>query len=124
MKKSINDNRKIGRGRPATGTAPLVGVRMTEELQDEIKIWAKKQEDQPPLATAIRRLVELGLTHAKFFRTRSEKRSTRAKQLSAETIDTLVDPSTSADEAAQRKRKLLKGPEEFRQSRIDHEHSE
>jgi hypothetical protein len=61
MKKSINDNRKIGRGRPATGTAPLVGVRMTEEFQAQIKAWSRKQEDDPPLATAIRRLVELGL---------------------------------------------------------------
>jgi hypothetical protein len=60
MKKSINDNRK-SRGRPATGTAPLVGVRMTEEFQAEIKTWSKKQPDNPPLATAIRRLVELGL---------------------------------------------------------------
>jgi hypothetical protein len=60
MKKSINDNRKT-RGRPATGTAPLVGVRMTEEFQAEIKGWSKKQPDHPPLATAIRRLVEIGL---------------------------------------------------------------
>jgi hypothetical protein len=60
MKKSINDNRK-SRGRPATGTAPLVGVRMTEEFQTEIKTWSKKQPDSPPLAAAIRRLVELGL---------------------------------------------------------------
>jgi hypothetical protein len=60
MKKSINDNRKI-RGRPATGTAPLVGVRMTEDFQAEIKAWSKKQTDKPPLATAIRRLVEIGL---------------------------------------------------------------
>jgi hypothetical protein len=60
MKKSINDNRKP-RGRPATGTAPLVGVRMTEEFQDAIKAWAKRQPDEPPLAAAIRRLVELGL---------------------------------------------------------------
>jgi hypothetical protein len=60
MRKSINDNRKI-RGRPATGTAPLVGVRMTKEFQAEIKAWAKKQQDDPALATAIRRLVELGL---------------------------------------------------------------
>jgi hypothetical protein len=65
MKKSINDNRKIGRGRPATGTAPMVGVRMTEDLQAQIKAWSKKQEDDPPLATAVRRLVELGLK-AKF----------------------------------------------------------
>ncbi len=60
MKKSINDNPKT-RGRPATGNAPMVGVRMTEEFQAEIKAWAKKQSDDPALATAIRRLVELGL---------------------------------------------------------------
>jgi hypothetical protein len=34
---------------------------MTESLQDQIKAWAKKQEDDPKLATAIRRLVEIGL---------------------------------------------------------------
>ena len=39
----------------------MVGVRMTEEFQNTIKAWAKKQSDDPPLATAIRRLVELGL---------------------------------------------------------------
>jgi len=59
MKKSIKDNPK--RGRPATGKAPMVGVRMTDEFQDAIKAWAKKQSDHPPLAAAIRRLVELGL---------------------------------------------------------------
>jgi hypothetical protein len=61
MRKSINDNRKKSRGRPATGTAPLVGVRMTEDLQGQIKAWAKRQDDDPPLATAIRRLVEAAL---------------------------------------------------------------
>jgi hypothetical protein len=60
MKKSINDNRKI-RGRPATGTAPLVGVRMTPEFQKPIRAWAKAQDDGPSMAEAIRRLVELGL---------------------------------------------------------------
>jgi hypothetical protein len=34
---------------------------MTEDFQAEIKSWSKKQADQPPLATAIRRLVEIGL---------------------------------------------------------------
>jgi hypothetical protein len=60
MKKSIKDNPNQ-RGRPATGNAPMVGVRMTEDLQAEIKGWSKKQPDEPRLATAIRRLVELGL---------------------------------------------------------------
>jgi hypothetical protein len=39
----------------------MVGVRMTGEFQAAIRVWAKKQSDDPPLATAIRRLVELGL---------------------------------------------------------------
>jgi hypothetical protein len=56
----ITDNQKK-RGRPATGFAPMVGIRMTEEFQAAIRVWAKKQSDDPPLATAIRRLVELGL---------------------------------------------------------------
>jgi hypothetical protein len=34
---------------------------MTPELQARIVAWAEKQEDEPPLATAIRRLVEKGL---------------------------------------------------------------
>jgi len=34
---------------------------MTKEIQAEIAAWAKKQRDQPPLARAIRRLVEFGL---------------------------------------------------------------
>jgi hypothetical protein len=34
---------------------------MAEEFQEVIRTWAAKQKDQPPLAAAIRRLVELGL---------------------------------------------------------------
>lgn len=34
---------------------------MTEEMQAAIRTWAQRQEDKPALATAIRRLVELGL---------------------------------------------------------------
>lgn len=60
MAKSINDNQKK-RGRPATGIAPMVGVRMTDEFQAEIRKWIRKQSDRPTLAEAIRRLVEKGL---------------------------------------------------------------
>ena len=61
MAKSIRDNPKKARGRPATGNSPMVGVRMHEEMQDLIKNWAAKQNDHPSLAAAVRRLVELGL---------------------------------------------------------------
>ena len=125
MKKSINDNRKIRRGRPATGTAPLVGVRMTEELQGEIKAWAKKQEDKPPLAAAIRCLVELGLT-IKTERTaksegtkRHQGTKHRARELAGDAVDEMTDTTASAQDQASRKRRLIKGPEEFREARVD-----
>jgi hypothetical protein len=119
MKKSINDNRK-SRGRPATGTAPLVGVRMTEEFQAEINAWAKKQQDHPALATAIRRLVELGLT----VRTPAQPvgkpgRRSRAQELATKAIEKMIDPSAPPEERAQRRRRLTKGPTEFLESRID-----
>lgn len=119
MKKSIKDNPKKTRGRPATGKAPLVGVRMTEDFQAEIKAWAKKEEDHPPLAAAIRRLVELGLT----VRTKPKKqapapRADRAKELASKAIDSLTVEAPD-DEKASRKRRLIKGPEEFREVRVD-----
>jgi hypothetical protein len=97
MKKSINDNQKR-RGRPATGTAPLVGVRMTLEFQRPIKAWAKSQEDRPSMAEAIRRLVELGL---------------KVK------LEGMIDPAAPPEERAQRRRRLTKGPLEFREDRVD-----
>jgi hypothetical protein len=34
---------------------------MSEDLQAEIRAWAARQEDDPPLARAIRRLCEIAL---------------------------------------------------------------
>jgi hypothetical protein len=43
----------------------MVGVRMSEDLQAEIRAWSNKQEGKPALAVAIRRLVEMGLLASK-----------------------------------------------------------
>jgi hypothetical protein len=59
MAKSISVKHKNrGRGRPATGHDPLVGVRMPPELRARIDAWAARQEDMPSLSEAIRRMVE------------------------------------------------------------------
>jgi hypothetical protein len=118
MKKSIKDSPKKTRGRPATGKAPLVGVRMTEEFQAEIKSWAKKQPDRPPLAAAIRRLVELGLTVKSKVRPRGETKQ-RARELAGAAVDKMTDTMASPEDQASRKRRLIKGPEEFREDRLD-----
>ena len=116
---SNNDNQKK-RGRPATGTAPLVGVRMTLDFQKTIKAWAKKQVDDPNLAEAIRRLVEIALTSSRARRPASPQRGSAAKDMAGKQIDALADPAASDDERAIRKRRLLKGPSEFRDMRNDH----
>jgi hypothetical protein len=120
MGKSINDNRKMGRGRPATGTAPLVGVRMTEDFQDKIKAWAKKQEDNPPLAAAIRRLVEIALkVKTPAAPVSKPGRRLRARELAVTAIEGILDQAAPPEERAQRKRRLTKGPSEFREHRVD-----
>jgi hypothetical protein len=109
MKKSIKDNPKKTRGRPATGKAPLVGVRMPEEFQAEIKAWAKKQQDHPALAPAIRRLVEIGLkAHTPEPKAvgRLRKRVAGAADLAAKAVDILTLGAADADEKATRKRGL------------------
>jgi hypothetical protein len=46
-------------GRPATGTEPLYGVRIADELMGRIEKWAG--ENSASRSEAIRRLVEIGL---------------------------------------------------------------
>jgi Ribbon-helix-helix protein, copG family len=58
MAKSISVKRKKA-GRPATGTEPLYGVRISDDLMGRIQKWAG--ENSASRSEAIRRLVELGL---------------------------------------------------------------
>jgi hypothetical protein len=69
---------------------------------------------------AIRLLVEEGLGAAKRFAQTSAKTSAKAKELAGQAIDALADPRASTEERAERKRPLLKGPEEFLDLRRDH----
>ena len=69
---------------------------------------------------AIRRLVELGLEAmipAKSAAKASNK--TRATELAAKVVDKMIDPSAPPGERAQRRRRLTKGPTEFREDRVD-----
>jgi hypothetical protein len=60
MAKSIKVNqKKRGRGRPATGRDPVSAVRLPVELTAAVDQWAK--ENEANRSEAIRRLVEIGL---------------------------------------------------------------
>ena len=117
MRKPIKVTPKKKRGRPATGRDPHVTSRMPAVLIAEVEAWAAANDTSR--SDAFRRLVELGLT----VRTKSKQapaaRAARVKELASSAIDTMSDPSAPAEEHAQRRRRLTKGPEEFREARVD-----
>jgi hypothetical protein len=92
---------------------------MSDEFMATVDGWASEQEDHPSRAEAIRRLVELGLHTAKPPAQTTAKTADKAKELASDAINQMADKSASADEKASRKRRLISGPEEFRDVRVD-----
>ena len=98
----------------------MMGFRADPVIRASIVRWAENQPDTPTLSEAIRRLVELGLTVKAPARPVSKPdRRLRAAELAAKTIDKIADPAAPPEERAQRRRRLTKGPEEFREVRVD-----
>jgi hypothetical protein len=71
------------------------------------------------LSEAIRQLVEIGLTVKSRPKQTSRARADQANAMAGKQLDELVDVSASADEQANRKSRLLRGPEEFQSVRVD-----
>jgi hypothetical protein len=121
MGKSIGVITKT-RGRPVTtGKGTLIGVRILDEPLAVLDAWIAKQRD-PDLSRpeAIRRLVELGLKVKARSRPASKPgRKLRAQELATTAIEKIIDPSAPPEERAQRRRRLTKGPSEFREDRVD-----
>jgi hypothetical protein len=119
MKKAGPVKQKV-MGRPRTGTTPLMGFRADPVIRASIVRWAEKQPDLPSLSEAIRRLVELGLTVRAPAKPSSKPgRKPRAHELASNAIEKMIDANAPAEERAQRKHRLTKGPEEFREVRLD-----
>jgi hypothetical protein len=93
-------------------------MRLSDEFMAKVDAWAGTQDDQPGRSEAIRRLVELGLT-VKTKAKPTERHRARASELAAKAIDSLIVGTADADDQASRKRRLLKGPEEFQELRVD-----
>jgi len=107
------------RGRPATGKDPLVGVRLPTERIKQIDVWAKR-EGVASRSEAIRRLVDQSLVAASQQpRSGSHKGASKATELARKELDRRVDRSLPVEERERRKRRLTKGPKEFREMRDD-----
>jgi hypothetical protein len=109
--------KKRGR-RPATGRDPFVGIRLPAELIQAVEIWAGRN-DTSSRSEAFRWLVELGLAASVSSQPHSAKTRAKAAGMAHEVLDRHADQTATPEEQASRKRKLLKGPEEFRQMRKD-----
>jgi hypothetical protein len=117
MKKARTVRQKL-MGRPRTGITPLMGFRADAATRAAIVKWAENQPDMPTLSEAIRRLVELGLTVRAKTKQGSAARAERAKELASKTINNLTADTPESNEKASRKGRF-KGPEEFREARVD-----
>ena len=114
--------RRPGAGRPATGRDPSRTFRLSDEFIATIEAWAAQQPDQPGRSAAIRRLVERGLSVRTKTSTSPRLRvahADRAKDLATKAIEKIIDPASPPEERAQRRRRLTKGPSEFREDRVD-----
>jgi hypothetical protein len=117
MKKSIKVIPKRRHAGPATGRDPHVTSRLPPGLIARVEAWATANDTTR--SEAIRWLVELGLTIRTKSKQGSAARAERAKELASKTIDNLTAATPESDEKASRKGNLIKGPQEFRQVRVD-----
>jgi hypothetical protein len=92
---------------------------LPEAVLASVERWAMTQKDQPPRSQAIRRLVELGLNAKTDGRIASEGQKLRAREMAGKAIDRMTDAAAHPDVQASRKLRLLKGPAEFREARVD-----
>ena len=92
-------------------------MRLTPTAVRLAEAWAT--QNNLSRSEAIRRLVELGLSASHSSRPHSPQTRAKAAALAAETIDRHIDPTAAPEEQASRKRRLLKGPKEFRDMRKD-----
>jgi hypothetical protein len=118
---SVNiSNNKKPLGRPRTEIGTLIGVRWNKAQLAAIDQWRRDQPDRSTRAEAIRRLVELAVTSATATRQLSKGSKRKAAEMAEREIDRVVpDQLASGEERAQRKRRLVKGPREFRDIRAD-----
>jgi hypothetical protein len=93
-------------------------MRVPASFLEMIDDWRRIQPDLPSRAAAIRRLVEIGLTIKTKAKQPSPARVARAKELASKAIDKMIDAAAPPEERAQRRRRLTKGPMEFREARV------
>jgi Arc/MetJ-type ribon-helix-helix transcriptional regulator len=98
----------------------LIGVRVQPDLLMSLDEWIENQRERRSRPEAIRELLERVLRHRHpRLAGGPHKGASLARQLAAKAVDGASDASATDEERQRRKRRILKGPPEFRDMRTD-----
>jgi metal-responsive CopG/Arc/MetJ family transcriptional regulator len=90
----------------------MVGLRLPQEFTNRVDQWAR--QNRVTRSEAIRRLVEIALAGTSP-KQRSRTARSKARELANAQLEALLDPTVPTEERQRRKRRLIKGPQEFRE---------
>jgi hypothetical protein len=107
------------RGPAPTGIGTLIGVRLQPDQLGALDVWIARHDKSPSRPEAIRRLVEQALAGSDPTKQTSPAAAAKASEMAGRRIDKLANPATPEEERRARKRRLIKGPREFRDMRGD-----
>jgi hypothetical protein len=113
---------KKRRGPAPTGKGTLVGVRLQPDRLAAIDAWIAEHDASMTRPEAIRAMLDAVLVIVAKNpdeKPKIGKQAARASEMAAQTIERKLDPAVPPDERAQRRRRLTKGPPEFREDRVD-----
>jgi Arc/MetJ-type ribon-helix-helix transcriptional regulator len=96
-------------------------VHLGRSILTALDEWRRRQRNFPSREVAIRLLVERGLADSTTTTTRQLRKGGRRKaaEMAGREIDRLGDQSVTNEERTRRKRRLIKGPREFRDVRAN-----
>ena len=107
---------------PASRDAAIT-VRLSRDLLERLDRWIASQEGAVDRSEAVGRLAEMWLDHVGMpSKTgKSSRGAENAAGMASAMIDSLGDRSATHDDREHRKRRLVKGPSEFRAMRKKHD---
>ena len=108
--------KRIGRP-PGKRFSETIPARLEPQTISAVEAWAAAHDASR--SEAIRRLVELGLNVKAKGRPKRGGTKQRARELAGAAVDEMTDTTASPEDQASRKRRLIKGPEEFQNVRRD-----
>jgi hypothetical protein len=115
-------------GGPSAEKTAVIGVRLLSHQIRGVDAWIARQAMPMTRPEAIRGMIEAMLQILTNSRSQSvgekrERQRTRASEMAGhvidQVIDTRLDTPASAEDKQTRKRRLIKGPSEFRDTRAD-----